>query len=514
MVIIYVVLIGVIATTKDRIGNVVRGELEDSAVQISENTASDMAEEFRGRVDHWQGASVVLASLADTAMGTKQGVPPNAPNNVPQGYTVSNYWDRSISTIANTPNPRCGGCLVNADHSDFYLKGVLTGTQLNSTLSNQTTLDLVTDTARLDTAMKTLWKSIPEALQVYVGAAQAGLFRRFPGQPPRAGTSYADGSYDPAQRGWFTQAMNADRNSIITPPYLDAGGNGWMVTVAMRIGDSNAVVAADIKIKSLQDEVLGITLQQSGFVSLALKDGTVVADKRWQHESATGTITMANVAPGFNIQTGESGSAHWESQDGKEWIVAWSLTPHHVFYTWVPEDEAMAPAKETVKKVKSTTSKVIGSSSAIFAVTVAAVALFVFAIITAIMRPFNRVIRVAKSVVSEAGDISIETNQDMQDLGKPGGGLETSKLSFAMKGLITGEGRRDEKSSLIKNSKATKSGDMYPPVDAVAFPHEATYPTAPPSYNEVVSNTTVTVEYTPNIYGGGVRDPPPEYGQV
>jgi len=68
----------------------------------------------------------------------------------------------------------------------------------------------------------------PVVLQIFLGMASSGLTRVFPGAPISA-------DYDPRQRPFFLDVVAAEGGQVLTAPYIDAFGNGWLISVVQGI---------------------------------------------------------------------------------------------------------------------------------------------------------------------------------------------------------------------------------------------------------------------------------------
>lgn len=87
--------------------------------------------------------------------------------------------------------------------------------------------------------------------------------------------------YDPRIRPWYKDAMNAS-GLIITEPYQDFDGSIVVSFAKAFSGDKNGVLAADLTVTNIIDEVLNITLDNDGFTFLVDGNNNIVA---YQDES-------------------------------------------------------------------------------------------------------------------------------------------------------------------------------------------------------------------------------------
>lgn len=82
--------------------------------------------------------------------------------------------------------------------------------------------------------------------------------------------------YDPRTRPWYKQAQ-LKNGTVITKPYLDTSFNVLVVSVAKTI--QNGVVAGDLSIESLVNDVNTMSLPANGYAIMMHQDGTVIAYK-------------------------------------------------------------------------------------------------------------------------------------------------------------------------------------------------------------------------------------------
>lgn len=76
--------------------------------------------------------------------------------------------------------------------------------------------------------------------------------------------------YDPRSRPWYTQAVQAGRQTV-TPPYQDASSDKIVMTFAQPVGQD--VVAADVELGDVAREVLGVKIGETGYAALIDGEG-------------------------------------------------------------------------------------------------------------------------------------------------------------------------------------------------------------------------------------------------
>jgi len=87
--------------------------------------------------------------------------------------------------------------------------------------------------------------------------------------------------YDPRTRPWYQDAMKSN-GLIITEPYQDFDGSIVVSFAKAFSGEKQGVLAADLTVTNIIDEVLNVTLDNDGFTFLVDGDNNIVA---YQDES-------------------------------------------------------------------------------------------------------------------------------------------------------------------------------------------------------------------------------------
>lgn len=117
--------------------------------------------------------------------------------------------------------------------------------------------------------------------------------------------------YDPRTRPWFEQAQK-EQQRIITAPYVDASSGDLVMSFAQPVGSD--VLAADVALTDIVQEVLGVELGASGYAALVDGDNNFLVhpEENRLGESLTGLIGGARLTT----------SATEVSVDGEDWLSA------------------------------------------------------------------------------------------------------------------------------------------------------------------------------------------------
>lgn len=226
----------------------------------------------------------------------------------------------------------------------------------------------------MDYFMRDLYQLYPDFVATYIGFANTGMFLTF----PAIGTLNTDPtrSYDPRNRGWYQSAR--DTNSvIITPPYQDFNGKGWMITIAAPVynvetGAFVGVVGGDMLISSLKSIIDGIKFLETGKVTLFDGD-QVVTDRDWNADP-----TNPNTFSYSDLSTPQINDSLWEdiksvdagetksidatasnSGDHEYLFIAYRLEDsglglsRYILLVSVPEEEITKPINEIIGEMIS-----------------------------------------------------------------------------------------------------------------------------------------------------------------
>lgn len=122
--------------------------------------------------------------------------------------------------------------------------------------------------ADLNTSL-TMTRTGGSFLSVYLGTPDK-TFTNNPPNPPPAG-------YDPTVRPWYKAAMDA-KKPIVTSAYMGVNPPGLMISFAAPVkGGEAGVVAADVFLTKIVEQILNIKLAGDGYAFLLDKSGQVLA---------------------------------------------------------------------------------------------------------------------------------------------------------------------------------------------------------------------------------------------
>jgi len=115
----------------------------------------------------------------------------------------------------------------------------------------------------------------PRTTYVYVGTKWGGYVQ----WPDGLSAS----KFDPRERPWYSPALEKPNEVVISNPYISAidNSNNVIISASTTIKDTSenivGVMGIDISLKNLSDMIKNIKVNDSGYIFLFLKDGTILA---------------------------------------------------------------------------------------------------------------------------------------------------------------------------------------------------------------------------------------------
>jgi methyl-accepting chemotaxis protein len=119
--------------------------------------------------------------------------------------------------------------------------------------------------------------SHPNAAYVYMSTPEGGYIQ-YPEGPTTAG-------FDPRERPWYKTAIGDPGKVNMTSAYAANGSDSIIVSNVVTIekdGKQNGVLGLDVSLKGLTSLIKEIKIGKNGYVILAQKDGTILADPKNQ----------------------------------------------------------------------------------------------------------------------------------------------------------------------------------------------------------------------------------------
>ncbi|MFP3421144.1 methyl-accepting chemotaxis protein [Bacillus sp. SIMBA_154] len=236
---------------------------------------------------------------------------------------------------------------------------------------------------------------------IYAGS-EKGLFMQYPVQ------KMPDG-YDPRERPWYQEALNAESGKqVITKPYVAASTGKMVITIAQKMKDGSGVIGLDMEIDSLLQKLKEIKIGQKGYAFIMEKDKTVLADPT-QKPGSQVNENLANII--FKNKEG-SGSYSLKGTDKKVAYVTNELTGWKIGGTML------------VSEVEDAAKPVFHTAIIVFSVTLIVAGTLIFFIVRSISKRLSNLARFSKKVSN--GDLRDKLQiQSDDEIGQVGKGFNT-----------------------------------------------------------------------------------------
>ncbi|MHA1518629.1 MAG: cache domain-containing protein [Promethearchaeota archaeon] len=227
---------------------------------------------------------------------------------------------------------------------------------INSSLTAEATY-FRDKSAHLDVMFKQLKSNSPEYAWIYMGFEEQKMYRCYPF------SEWENKSYDATGRPWYNLAVSRN-TTVYTEPYMDAAGLGLMITIAKPVYFSNGtligVVACDLTIQSIQDNILDTEILETGYAFLIDSAGSTVSHPDLSADD-TNTIITNDALEGSEfgvilnqMQSNEEGTGTY-SKDGVDWFINYKTisSTGYLFAIVVPKSEIIGPAVSIRDRITS-----------------------------------------------------------------------------------------------------------------------------------------------------------------
>ena len=86
-------------------------------------------------------------------------------------------------------------------------------------------------------------------------------------------------NYDPTRRDWYLDAVKANGEVVILPPYVDAQTNDIVISISRMLSGGKDVVSVDFTMNHIQEIVSGLQIKDKGYGFIVAEDGFLVAHR-------------------------------------------------------------------------------------------------------------------------------------------------------------------------------------------------------------------------------------------
>lgn len=119
-----------------------------------------------------------------------------------------------------------------------------------------------------------------------------------------------DDDYVPTERDWYIQAIEAQGDTTIVSPYVDAQTGQVVITITRMLSNGEDVVAVDLTMESIQEMSKALTIRDKGYGFIFDDEGLIIAS---EDESLKGlNLNVINGMSGLMQQAMETGDGYFE----------------------------------------------------------------------------------------------------------------------------------------------------------------------------------------------------------
>jgi sigma-B regulation protein RsbU (phosphoserine phosphatase) len=277
----------------------------------------------------------------------------------------------------------------------------------------------------------------PDLASIYV-ATGSGVMWQY---PPVNNTPEV---YDPRTRDWYTSAVRAGGRPVWSEPYVDASGNGLVVTCSQSVTGRYGtwVIGTDVTIEAINANILSLTLNGTGYPVLLDSRGNVISrpglsanGTRWDEvfiqDDVFSSSNPALVGIATNMTAGKSGVEKVSFNDSMVYVAYAPVSSMNwSFAVSMPETAILAPilkteatialeTKETGARIAEQTSQVLFIFAFLFCLLLLIVIILSWRLARIITRPVDAL--KAGAVALGSGDldyrVDLKTGDEFEELG-------------------------------------------------------------------------------------------------
>ena len=91
-------------------------------------------------------------------------------------------------------------------------------------------------------------------------------------------------NFDPTRRDWYLAAIEAQGETTIVPPYVDAQTGSVIISISRMLSNGTDVLSVDLMMDRIQEIIKGLQIKEKGYGFIVSDDGLVIAhqDDSWK----------------------------------------------------------------------------------------------------------------------------------------------------------------------------------------------------------------------------------------
>ncbi|MGN7479383.1 methyl-accepting chemotaxis protein [Solibacillus silvestris] len=297
-----------------------------------------------------------------------------------------------------------------------------------SYFSSYISQDMLENRGKINSLLDEYLALHPEIGIAYVGTIDGHMLRRPAHQ-------YEKG-YDPRERPWYTEAIEAKGEVIITDPYIATSSGTLVVTIAQQLKDNSGVIGIDLTIQKLAEINDSVVVGKEGFTMLLDSKNNYMAAPDVEIGSAAVESISKNLTENSGVIKEDKTKAFYVKNE----ITGWTVLAKTF------DSEAEAVANKNLR----------GDLTVVFIALVFAT-VFAYLIIRSINGPLRELSKKA-TLISE-GDLTVIVDVKSQDeighLGKVFNTMRENLNTLIQQGLHSADGVREAASSLKESTNLT-----------------------------------------------------------
>lgn len=183
-----------------------------------------------------------------------------------------NHFSFYAGVVAKTQNMGIGTLVQTKEQLDTYLaKGI------NAVQTTSIALEYMMEKGESKETIEDFLTYESDKYTKEIDKNFTGLYGLFNGD-------YIDGigwipekTYQPRERDWYTAAKNANGDTALVSPYLDAQTNTIMMSISKMFPDKDSVISIDLSLDAIQNIMENVTIEDMGYGFVIDKNGLVIA---------------------------------------------------------------------------------------------------------------------------------------------------------------------------------------------------------------------------------------------
>ncbi len=148
-------------------------------------------------------------------------------------------------------------------------------------------------------------------------------------------------NYDPTRRDWYLAAIEAQGETAIVPPYVDAQTGSVIISISRMLSNGADVLSVDLMMDRIQEIIAGLQIKEKGYGFIVSEDGLVIAhqDDSWRGHYLSEEEEQLSLLDGilenrngvFEISNSHDNKTVFVRQIADRWFVAIVIESSEMF---------------------------------------------------------------------------------------------------------------------------------------------------------------------------------------